>query len=320
MGVAVANILVLAVAASTPPASLRATGLYATGSVTVIAETNRPFAPQYPLWSDGAVKRRWIYLPAPVTADFELPVGTKLWKEFTFGGHRVETRYLERTAAGWTFATYAWSADESDARLVPATGEHTHAAIAPGKSHMIPPAADCRACHGNAANPVLGFTALQLSADRDPDALHAEPRPTGALDLPSLVASGFAPAQDVAPRIAARSADERAALGYLHGNCGGCHRADGPLASLDMDLAAHALATTIDHPSRFTTADASVRIAPGAPERSVIVARISSRSPVSQMPPLGTQVVDQQAVALLSRWIAQRPTLSTNQNLAGDHR
>ena len=45
------------------PASLAETGLYADGQVGRIAPGVRAFSPQYPLWSDGAVKRRWIWLP-----------------------------------------------------------------------------------------------------------------------------------------------------------------------------------------------------------------------------------------------------------------
>jgi mono/diheme cytochrome c family protein len=277
----------------------------------------RPFAPQYPLWSDGAAKRRWIYLPAPLGADWVFPVGARLWKQFAFGGSVVETRYMERTATGWLYASYAGGDD--DAARVPERGAITSVEVAPGRRHVIPSATDCVACHGNGASPVLGFTPLQLSADRDPNAPHAERRPEGSLDLPALIASGLAPAQDAAPQIAARSADERAALGYLAANCGACHRGEGALASLDMDLASRALATTVDRASHFTTSAATVRVVPGAPEHSVLIARIGSRSPVAQMPPLGTQILDIEAIALVTRWIAQLPTLSETTN-AGDYR
>ncbi len=45
-----------------------------------------------------------------------------------------------------------------------------------------PREADCRACHEGAAVPVLGFSALQLSSDRDPLAPHADARTD--IDLP----------------------------------------------------------------------------------------------------------------------------------------
>src|SRR5688500_4722934 len=78
------------------PASLRATGLYTPGGE--VSAESLAFAPQYPLWSDGAAKRRWIRLPAGTSvdaagADWVFPVGTRLWKEFSVAGRRVETRF-----------------------------------------------------------------------------------------------------------------------------------------------------------------------------------------------------------------------------------
>ncbi len=74
------------------------------------------FTPQYPLWSDGATKRRWISLPDGTAIDgsrpaaWEFPVGTKFWKEFSASGRRVETRTIERAADGsWQFRAYVWS-------------------------------------------------------------------------------------------------------------------------------------------------------------------------------------------------------------------
>ena len=84
-------------AAPALPERLSETGLYVAGTLTVDPR-NRPFSPQYPLWTDGARKQRWIQLPAGsrITArdadTWEFPVGTRLWKEFAFDGRRVETR------------------------------------------------------------------------------------------------------------------------------------------------------------------------------------------------------------------------------------
>ncbi len=83
------------------PGRLSQTGLYRAGSSTEIAPDHLPYAPQYPLWSDGASKRRWIWLPPGTQIDasdpdrWQFPIGTRFWKEFSFG-ERTETRYLER--------------------------------------------------------------------------------------------------------------------------------------------------------------------------------------------------------------------------------
>ena len=130
---------------------------------------NIAFAPQYPLWSDGTSKRRWIYLPPGAAIDasrvdaWEFPVGTRLWKEFGYD-RRVETRYIERLADGsWRFAAYVWNKEGTDAVLAAEDGAVLPVSAAPGGRYVVPSRNDCLACHEGPSVPVLGFSALQLS-------------------------------------------------------------------------------------------------------------------------------------------------------------
>ena len=119
----------------------------------------------------------------------------------------------------------------------------------------------------------------------------------------------------VMPMRSATSAIERAALGYLHGNCSSCHNARGPLASLDFSLEVRlaggaatpaALASAVERTARFQPSGAPpmARLAPGHPEASLLLQRMSRRDPIFAMPPLGSQVVDRQAVVLVERhWV-----------------
>jgi hypothetical protein len=100
------------VKAPVAPRLLSQTGLYADAAALTIDAGNRLFSPQYPLWSDGATKRRWVRLPKGSQIDiadpgkWELPVGTKFWKEFAFNGRKTETRFLWQTAKDkWIFAS-----------------------------------------------------------------------------------------------------------------------------------------------------------------------------------------------------------------------
>ena len=163
------------------PRLLSQTGLYADPATLTADPQNRPFSPQYPLWSDGAQKARWMRLPAGTAIDaadidrWEFPVGTRFWKEFAFNGRKVETRFLRKDGPGsWSFASYVWNDAQTEAELVPVDGIPGVIEVAPGRRHAIPSVEDCRACHDSARTEILGFTALQLSDDRDPNAPHAE--------------------------------------------------------------------------------------------------------------------------------------------------
>ena len=324
-------VIVTRAAAPWPPQRLRDTGLYSDFGSKVVRGGVLPYSPQYPLWTDGATKSRWIWLPSGAWIDasnpdaWKFPRGTRLWKEFRFGDRRVETRFIEYTPAGWRYATYAWNDDASDATLVPDEGIANSAEIRPGVRHAIPSRTDCRACHEAGLVPVLGFSALQLSADRDPGAPHAENVPYGGVDLGVLVERRLVrslPARYVAapPRIEAATPTARAALGYLHANCGICHNTSGALGSLNFSLAytldrpagqlAPVFETAMGQSSRFHVAgqpDTADRVRAGDPDHSVLVSRMSSRYPVLQMPPLGTRIVDEDAVQLVRKWIAEQP-------------
>ena len=308
-----------------PPQLLSQTGLFVAPGV--VDARHLAYAPQYPLWTDGAAKSRWLHLPAGTAIDgrdeegWVLPVGTKAWKEFRFGGRKVETRLIWKTGpATWVFASYAWNEAQTDATLVPEDGQPEAAEIAPGLRHSIPSREDCRGCHGREQVEILGFNALQLSPDRDPGALHAEALQPGMITLDDLVARhllrGARPdLLSRPPRIAAETPAARTALGYLQANCAACHRADRPIPGLQLDLRPRAaLRTTLDQPGSYRIpgqADSRI-LNPGHPERSALLHRMASRHALSQMPPLGSVLVDQVAVDHLRRWIADSPFLPSH--------
>ena len=309
-----------------PPARLSETGLYAPDAGDRMDVGVRPFSPQYPLWTDGAGKRRWVFLPAGTTIDgrrlleWDFPVGTRFWKEFSFGGRKVETRLLwKATESGWVAASYVWNAEGTDARLAPMDGIAGAADLGGGKQHAIPSRTDCLACHGVTRTRPLGFSALQLSGDRDPLAIHGEPRPEGALSLELLVDAGLLtladPGQPVPrPKIATADPSTRAVLGYLSANCGGCHGREGDVPAVTPFLREELLLTDADAVVRAMSERATTWQLPGhdegtklvdpiAPQASALLARMRSRRLSSQMPPLGTVVRDEEAVAAVQKWI-----------------
>jgi hypothetical protein len=311
------------------PRHLSETGLFAPGSISETRPGIMSFSPQYPLWSDGATKRRWVQLPEGAAIDatrvdvWDFPRGTRFWKEFSLG-RPVETRLIERIADGsWRFATYVWNDEGTDAVLAPPEGMASYAVN--GRRYPIPSETDCRVCHEGAAAPVLGFSALQLSPDRDPLAPHAEPVSPRDVTLPRLIEKGALknlPQRflDQTPRIAASSPAERAALGYLHANCGHCHdrpsetSAAVPVETIlaqkvDNDSASvmDVLRSLLGGKTRFRSHDGETQgiVVPGNAGASLLPQRMRSRDPRQQMPPLGTAIPDAEALALIERWINQ---------------
>jgi cytochrome c553 len=309
------------------PARLSETGLYEASTSGRVAPENRPFSPQYPLWSDGARKLRWVYLPPGTAIDaqndteWRFPIGTRFWKEFRVGDRKVETRMLWRASSTkWMAASYLWNAEQTDAVLAPAAGVPNVAEVAPGRRHSIPSQTDCLACHGTKQTTALGFNLLQLSTDRDPNAIHGEPLEPGMITLASLINEGrLSPASSELvrqpPRIATRHPLTRTMLGYFSANCGSCHNGGGEIAAMGPSLRFSNLlrdgdavaAQLVGHLTSWQVPGVaegeSVLIDLRVPERSAMLVRMRSRRPSSQMPPLGTVVRDEAAIDGMNRWL-----------------
>ena len=97
------------------------------------------------------------------------------------------------------------------------------------------------------------------------------------------------------------------ARSYLQANCAQCHvEAGGGNSLIDLEFTTPREKMRIfdvrPQHHTFDIADARL-IAPGHPERSVLLRRIANRD-AGHMPPLATSIVDQEAVNLLTEWIA----------------
>jgi hypothetical protein len=324
-----------------PPANLAATGLYETATSTPdqVAPYARPFQPEYELWSDGARKRRWAYIPPCGRIGtggmnrWQFPVGTRMWKEFTIpsgmgttDGVRVETRFIHKFGpleTDWIMAAYQWPVNNpaptaADATLAPVDG----VADANGTTHNIPSRAQCVACHNQTLpDKPLGFSAIQLS------------HMLGGVTITELADNGWLTVPESASGVLARdgfhppgNAATQQALGYLHANCGNCHNIgtthgqnlavmpEVPPARLqlmvdDMDSLeeTYVYTTLFDKPTTRPFFAGCDRIEPGSAAQSEVIMRMSRRD-VQQMPPIGTEQVHTMAVANLAAWINALPS------------
>lgn len=227
------------------PTLLSQTGLYSDMATQTLAPGVYEFEPTYALWSDGAAKKRWVYMPpgSKIQTDsigrgmeyWQYPAGFKLWKEFRRDDKLIETRLLLKTSDGlssWYMVAFKWNEAHTEAVAIP-DGE----ANSMGTQHDIPTQKQCKDCHGAMYDNALGFTAMQLSHDAPAD------KPNQMTLAKAIELGWFNQAPPVAGFKLPGTPVEQQALGYLHANCGMCHN---PLSKVYTAKAAMDLWTRLD--------------------------------------------------------------------------
>ncbi len=288
------------------------------------------YAPRSALWSDGVRKERFFALPGLATIDYTaeggwgFPDGSVLIKNFLVpdsladpasADTRVETRLLVRAGGNWHGASFRWTADGADAVLLAGADERTLDILGPDGAPLaftwrFPSRSDCGRCHTDVAGGTLGLSTAQMNHDFDYAATGVRDNQLRALENAGLF-SDVLPAEPEdlprSPDVHDEDADlEDRALSYLHANCSMCHQTGGPTpVSLDLAwgraLAERGLVDAAPGAGDLGIADARI-VAPGAPERSLLLARMEDLG-VHRMPPLATSLVDEAAVDVVRRWI-----------------
>ena len=305
------------------PMTVQETGLCNDGPCAVINANILAYAPQYQLYSDMATKRRWIQLPPGTKIDttdmnyWKFPVGTKLWKEFTSGPTRVETRFIMKVAdddsaqASWYWASFVWDATNTSSTLFdPSAGNPD----ANGTTHDVPSRSQCRRCHQNTPGRILGVNAMSLDYD-NPDGVDLKDLVDMDLLSNPPTASGTPGAAFFS--LAALTQPERDAYGFFHANCGGCHNPtssvhDTVVIELRMDttkLAAHdmpAYTTLVNQTAQLGTVPGTLVI-PSNTTDSVVMKRITSLIAGVKMPEIGTETLNDDGIAAVTAWIGQPP-------------
>ena len=309
------------------PQVLSDTGLFespiADGNLTPKKDAGLvPYDVRVPLWSAGAGKQRWLRLPPgkQVTRDesggWQFPPGTLFIKHFAMQVHArdgtstrpLETRILivqPREGDPLRGFTYVWNDDGTEAHLLSGHADTPLVMTdADGKradaTWHFPSRAECMSCHTAAGGHVLGFRPEQLQLAKL------------MVEYPSLFADGVAgdsPAAwpDWTVKQPDAASEEQAVRAYLDANCAFCHQPGGPgNASIDL-RAATPLKDTHLMNVRPGQGDSGVEnprlIAPGSPDRSVLLARMATVGPGS-MPNVAHTAVDQEAILRIRKWIA----------------
>lgn len=311
------------------PTLLSETGAFVDAEALDPAPGLMPYDVASPLFSDGALKKRWLSLPAGSSIGFaasgayDFPVGTVLVKHFGMvlderepdRAERLETRFLVANDDGSFYGlTYRWNADQTDADLLQEGLDETLDVVqldgsVRTQTYSYPGPLECGACHSARVGYAAGPRTAQLNRDREYAATDGYLvmnqltvwESLGMFDAPLEVSP------DELPSLASlddetRSPEDRV-RSYWDGNCSSCHLGGTSWdARYEVELAEQGV---MERAPGSNDGDGELAlIAPGSPERSVIYLRAESTQPGQKMPPLGRNHVDERYVDLLAEWIS----------------
>ena len=268
-----------------------------------------PYEVQRAFWSDRADKYRWFFLPETkiglptnMHMGLDFPPGSVLVKHFILDNKSIETRLLVRSLDNsWVGHSYEWNEEQSEAYLLADAKDRQLAE----QIWHYPSASECLQCHTPNAGYALGANIsnlnliASLNGKQQSQLLELKKLNIFANEVPFQAHFGE-PDNDIVSL-------NRQAREYLEVNCSGCHRPDAPAGRAQLDfLSSTPLAETQACNVSSWIDDLGLPnaliIAPGKPESSILLKRLSSRDSY-QMPPLGSNVVPEDGVQLIERWI-----------------
>ena len=277
------------------PRKLSETGLFGSVRDHKLAAGVAPFGVVAELWSDRAVAERILALPGTSTVSqtnhhWEFPSNAVLAKTFTLDGRKVETQMLHYNGESWGAYSYRWNDDQTDAALVPASGDQ---AVIGKQTWRFFSRAECLRCHNPWCHTTLGFTPLQLRES-----------------MPEHGAMLSGKRQKIVNPYDTNADLDARARSWLHVNCSHCHRenAGGAVVSFmnfELPLEKCRLADAKPTQGDFGISNARI-VAPADPFHSILLYRIS-KCGTGKMPYLGANVTDEAGLKLIREWIAGMP-------------
>jgi len=325
------------------PRKLSETGLFSDTAKHIPEKGVIPYSVNSELWSDGAIKDRYIAVPGDAKIEFEtvtypqpapgsvpgwrFPDGTVTVKTFSLETEpgktrRLETRLLVASNVGgteeygdqvWSGYTYIWNDAQTDAELVDLKGvdrEYTIKSAAGEKKQKwhFPSRAECTMCHTVTAKYALGVNTAQMNRDHNYGGVVAN-------QLATFEHIGmFNKKLPAKPEKLEKLADYRdtkadldaRARAYLHANCSHCHRKwGGGNAEFQLlsTLPLTDLAVVDVKPQQGTFDLKDPRLLVPGEPDRSMIAHRMTRLGLGRMPHIASNVVDEPAVKLIHDWI-----------------
>ncbi|MDA9277089.1 Ig-like domain-containing protein [Flavobacteriaceae bacterium] len=290
-----------------------------------------PYEPISSLFTDYAVKERFVWVPLGETASFDqnnksldFPEGSALIKMFYYNNvlptnttRIIETRVMVKTQDGWDFAEYVWNDAQTEAFLeTTEDGGYTEVNwLQDGQqnfvNYRIPAKQQCVICHTNDFDAVpLGIKPQNINS-----ILNYDDGPSNQLQ--KLIDFGYL--EDALPANITTVVDwedasnslEQRAKSYLDINCANCHIDGGQGDYRAIRLGYTDTLNNDENAGVCVDADTPIpgligqkHIAPGDPENSIIYYRMSvTGDEAYKMPQFGQSLVHTEALALMEDWI-----------------
>jgi uncharacterized repeat protein (TIGR03806 family) len=324
-----------------PPARLSELGVFTDLETLTPVQGLIPYQVNAPLWSDRAVKKRWIALPNDGTFDrpeeqivfrrdqeWTFPAGTVFVKHFELStsmeenGESVplETRFFVIGENQQSYGlTYKWNNEGTEAFLLGGGSSkdidiYEGGSLAFTQTWDFPSREQCMSCHNANADFVLGVKTHQLNGEQ------YYPSTGQTINQLEYLNQIGAFTKDIGPAAqylrASRIDDETTDLGlrirsYLDANCAACHRPGG-VANLSLDLRLTKplpLQGMISaEVSSHSSTPGALIVQPGDHQTSELWRRDASLNE-KRMPPIARNMVDEVYINALAEWI---------DNLSGD--
>ncbi len=272
--------------------------------INFVDEKNEPFQffksyePKHKLWSDGALKKRYIYLPgSPINSDDEskwiFPSGTIAWKSFSIDDKKVELRSFKKDGeTSWIPQSFIYDAQGLNPTEITEGDNIEIDTVTPSFTYKVPAITRCTVCHSSSNDNILGFNNYNL--------------PTGSAEgsLSDLIKDNWLSNTETKEFEIPGNALDKSAIGYLAINCAVCHNeADGYNLTINQD------ATTTEELNAYTS---TVGVDSSAPPLKLIKAgdetqsRIYLRINNGSMPPVEFHSQpDTEAAVNIKDWIKQ---------------
>jgi len=302
-----------------------------------------PFAPASNLFTDYALKKRFVWLPDGTKATFksdsevlDFPVGSVIVKTFYYenvqniatpGQSRIiETRLMIRKSDGWIFADYVWNSDQSEA-VLDLAGSLTTVVYkdTQGSEHTvdyrIPNESQCIVCHKqqngggqDVANIPIGPKPQNLNFDYN-YGNETKNQLTKWIEYGYLDGNFTLPSPDhtVADYNDVAQPLEKRVRSYFDSNCSHCHMNNRHCDYRPMRFAF----SETGGPDGLTKLGVCVNtqdmqglpaslnkiVAPRSVENSMLFYRLNTTNETYRMPLHGRTVIHNEGIALVQAWI-----------------